>query len=37
MDHKVLYVDGGDDSFNNLITACSECNGGKSNKILKDI
>lgn len=37
LDHKVPYVDGGEDSFNNLITACSECNGGKSNKILKDI
>ena len=37
LDHKIPYSGGGDDSFNNLVTACSECNGGKSNKIVKDI
>lgn len=37
LDHKIPYSDGGDDSFGNLVTACSECNGGKSNKIISDI
>jgi hypothetical protein len=34
LDHKRPYSDGGDDSFANLITACSECNHGKSNKVV---
>lgn len=37
LDHKVPYVDGGADSFDNLVTACSDCNGGKSNKVIKNI
>jgi len=37
LDHKIPYSDGGDDSFNNLVTACSECNEGKSNKVVKDL
>ena len=37
LDHKIPYCDGGDDSFGNLVTACSECNKGKSNKIVNDI
>jgi len=37
LDHKIPYCDGGDDSFDNLVTACSECNKGKSNKIVNDI
>lgn len=36
LDHKVPHVDGGDDSFGNLVTACSECNNGKANKIIND-
>lgn len=37
LDHKIPYSDGGDDSFENLVTACSECNRGKSNKIVNDL
>jgi CRISPR/Cas system Type II protein with McrA/HNH and RuvC-like nuclease domain len=37
LDHKIPYSDGGDDSFQNLVTACSDCNRGKSNKVVKDI
>lgn len=37
LDHKVPYIDGGDDSFENLVTACSDCNGGKSNKVIKNL
>jgi len=37
LDHKIPHVDGGDDSFNNLVAACSDCNGGKSNKVINDI
>ncbi|MBI3600744.1 MAG: HNH endonuclease [Nitrospinae bacterium] len=37
LDHKIPYSDGGDDSFDNLVTACSECNKGKSNKIVNGI
>ena len=37
IDHKVPHVDGGEDSFDNLVTACSDCNGGKSNKVIKNI
>lgn len=34
LDHKVPYADGGGDTFENLVTACNECNAGKSNKRL---
>lgn len=34
LDHKVPYSDGGGDTFENLVTACYECNEGKSNKRL---
>ncbi|MBD3337809.1 MAG: hypothetical protein GF353_01785 [Candidatus Lokiarchaeota archaeon] len=34
VDHKIPISKGGTDSFDNLITACSECNIGKSNKII---
>lgn len=37
LDHKIPHSDGGDDSFENLVTACSECNKGKSNKIVNDL
>ncbi|MGR3302122.1 MAG: HNH endonuclease [Candidatus Scalindua sp.] len=37
IDHKIPYVDGGDDSFSNLVTACSECNSGKSHKVINDL
>lgn len=37
LDHKIPYSDGGDDSFSNLVTACGECNAGKSNKVVNNI
>jgi len=37
LDHKIPYSDGGEDSFKNLVTACSECNKGKSNKVINDL
>ncbi len=37
LDHKDPYSRGGEDSFNNLVTACSECNRGKSNKVVRNI
>lgn len=37
LDHKIPYSDGGEDSFKNLVTACSECNKGKSNKVVNDL
>jgi hypothetical protein len=37
LDHKVPYSDGGDDSPQNLVAACSECNSGKSNKVVNGI
>jgi len=37
LDHKIPHVDGGDDSFGNLVTACSDCNGGKSNKVINNL
>ena len=36
LDHKTAYCHGGDDSFDNLVTACSECNKEKSNKVVND-
>ncbi len=35
IDHKTPIAEGGTDEYNNLITACNECNSGKSNKIIK--
>lgn len=32
IDHRVPFSLGGDNSLDNLLTACSECNLGKSNK-----
>lgn len=37
LDHKKPYVDGGDDSFDNLVTACSDCNNGKANKVINNL
>lgn len=37
IDHKVPHVDGGEDSFKNLVTACSICNNGKSNKVINNL
>lgn len=37
LDHKIPYSDGGDDSQSNLVTACSDCNSGKSNKVVNHI
>jgi len=34
IDHKIPISEGGTDDYENLITACNECNNGKSNKIL---
>jgi 5-methylcytosine-specific restriction endonuclease McrA len=34
IDHKVPVSKGGTDSPENLITACDECNLGKSNKLI---
>ncbi|MDR4509379.1 MAG: HNH endonuclease [Candidatus Brocadiaceae bacterium] len=34
LDHKIPHVEGGDDSFVNIVTACSDCNSGKSSKII---
>jgi len=34
IDHKTPISEGGTDNFNNLLTACNECNSGKSNKII---
>ena len=34
IDHKIPVSKGGTDKFDNLVTACSECNFGKSNKII---
>lgn len=37
LDHKIPYCDGGEDSFENLVTACSECNTGKANKVVSKL
>jgi 5-methylcytosine-specific restriction endonuclease McrA len=37
LDHKVPRSQGGDDSFENLVAACSECNRGKSDKIFGNV
>ncbi|WP_343319360.1 HNH endonuclease [Sphingobacterium multivorum] len=34
LDHKIPYSDGGKDTYENLITACMDCNIGKSNKVI---
>src|SRR6478672_7719096 len=33
-DHVVSVADGGDNSFNNLVTSCRGCNAGKSARSL---
>lgn len=35
-DHVVSVIDGGDDSYDNLVTACQRCNGGKGARSLVD-
>jgi hypothetical protein len=37
LDHKKPHVDGGEDSFENLVAACSDCNNGKANKVISDL
>lgn len=37
LDHIVPHSKGGSDEIDNLITACSRCNGGKSDKDLKKV
>lgn len=37
VDHVVSVADGGDNSVNNLVTACRQCNGGKSARSLNEI
>lgn len=37
IDHIVSVADGGNDSFDNLCTACKTCNGGKGAKSLRNI
>ncbi|WP_145331439.1 HNH endonuclease [Sphingobacterium siyangense] len=34
LDHKTAYSDGGKDTYENLITACMDCNMGKGNKVI---
>jgi len=36
-DHVLSVADGGDNSYDNLVTACQKCNGGKGAKSLSDI
>lgn len=36
-DHVISVADGGDDSINNLITACQNCNGGKGARSLQEL
>lgn len=36
-DHVVALADGGADDINNLITACFDCNRGKSDKSLSEV
>lgn len=36
IDHLLSVVEGGDNRFDNLITACSKCNGGKGGRSLKE-
>jgi hypothetical protein len=35
VDHVISVVEGGDNSFDNLLTACQKCNGGKGARSLK--
>jgi hypothetical protein len=34
-DHVVSVIEGGDNRFDNLVTACNKCNGGKGARSLK--
>ncbi len=34
IDHIIPIAEGGKDDYDNLVTACNECNNGKSNKII---
>jgi HNH endonuclease len=35
-DHVVSVADGGENTYDNLVTACQKCNGGKGARSLKD-
>lgn len=37
VDHAVSVADGGDNSFDNLVSACQECNGGKGARSLRSV
>jgi hypothetical protein len=37
IDHVLSVAEGGDNSLNNLVTACKRCNGGKGARSLKEI
>lgn len=36
-DHIISVADGGDDSIDNLLTACQQCNGGKGARSLSQV
>lgn len=36
-DHLVSVLEGGDNSYDNLLTACQKCNGGKGARSLKNM
>lgn len=37
VDHKVSVKDGGTNADENLVAACSRCNGGKSSKSVREV
>ena len=37
VDHVVSVADGGDNSYDNLVTACRSCNGGKGARSLQNL